>query len=65
MENKIKDFDKDLQRYESQLYCTDCGNDKVDKTFIYNRTVANGEVWNCKECGKENLTDEKPNADNY
>jgi len=59
-----KDFDKDMERYEESLYCSECGNDDK-KTFNYSRTVANGEVWNCKICDKENLTPEKPNADLY
>lgn len=59
-----RDFDKDMEQYEESLYCNECGNDD-ENTFNYNRTVANGEVWNCKICNKENLTPEKPNADLY
>jgi hypothetical protein len=35
---------EDLQNYEDELYCSNCGNDSK-KTFNYIRTVANGEVY--------------------
>ena len=65
VDKSLGKYEKDLQQYEDSLYCTDCGNDKVDKTFIYSRTVANGEIWDCRECGKENMSNQKPNPDNY
>jgi hypothetical protein len=37
---------EDLQNYEDELYCSNCGND-AKKTFNYIRTVANGVYW-CK-----------------
>lgn len=55
---------EDLQNYEDELYCSNCGNDSK-KTFNYVRTVANGEVYWCKRCKTENLVNEKPNEDNY
>lgn len=55
---------EDLQNYEDELYCSNCGNDSK-KTFNYIRTVANGEVYWCKKCKTENLVSEKPNEDNY
>ena len=55
---------EDLQNYEDELYCSNCGNDSK-KTFNYARTVANGEVYWCKRCKTENLVNEKPNEDNY
>jgi predicted SprT family Zn-dependent metalloprotease len=55
---------EDLQNYEDELYCSNCGNDSK-KTFNYIRTVANGEVYWCKRCKTENLVSEKPNEDNY
>jgi hypothetical protein len=55
---------EDLQNYEDELYCSNCGNDSK-KTFNYIRTVANGEVFCCKRCNTENLVSEKPNEDNY
>lgn len=58
-----KYFD-DLEEYENDLYCSECGNDSK-ATFTYSRTVANGEVWYCKRCQKENLTLNKPNEDDY
>lgn len=61
---KADDYEAVLEEYEESLYCTECGNDSK-KTFIYQRTVANGEVWFCKKCKKENLTNEKPKEDDY
>jgi hypothetical protein len=34
---------EDLQNYEDELYCSNCGNDSK-KTFNYIRTVANGSL---------------------
>lgn len=55
---------EDMENYESSFSCTDCGN-QLPSNFTYERTVANGEVWLCKSCGKEILVDHEPNADNY
>lgn len=55
---------EDLQNYEDELYCSNCGNDSKKK-FNYIRTVANGEVYWCNRCKTENLVSEKPNEDNY
>jgi len=61
---EIRDFDTDIEKYENELYCSMCGNDDK-KTFIYDRSVANGEIWNCKDCGKENIVNHEPKADDY
>lgn len=60
----MTDFFKCLEEYNDQLFCRECGNDSK-RTFVYSRTVANGEVWLCKKCKMEKLCSEKPNEDNY
>lgn len=35
---------------ETEVYCTDCGE---DENFKYIGTYANGDFWKCKNCGKE------------
>lgn len=55
---------EDLEKWENEFYCNECGCDKVTG-FYYDRTVANGEVWICKNCKTEDLVSEKPNEDNY
>lgn len=57
-------YSEDLENYKEQLYCTCCGEDSKD-AFIFSRTVSNGEVWWCKNCLQETMTDKKPNEDNY
>ena len=54
----------DLEAYEESLYCSSYGNDSK-KTFNYQRTVSNGEVYWCNRCKTENLVSHKPNEDNY
>lgn len=57
-------FFSDLERYENDLYCDECGEE--DKTnFVYQRTCASGEVWHCKTCNQEHVKGVKPNEDNY
>lgn len=61
-EEKEYRFLKEMQDYEDSKFCKDCGdNSKI--TFVYQRTVANGEVWFCKKCKTENLTNLEPKED--
>jgi len=53
-----------LKAYKESLYCSSCGNDN-NKTFFYQRTVANGEVYWCNRCKTENLVSHQPNEDNF
>lgn len=57
-------FFGDLDDYMDSFECNECGS-HGQKEFIYNRTVANGEVWTCKNCNAELLVNEEPNEDNY
>lgn len=57
-------FFKDIKKWESSLYCKECGNDETT-TFLYGRTVANGCVYDCKHCGTETLLKHKPKEENY
>lgn len=59
--NKI-DYFEDLEKWENSFYCNECGCDDVTG-FIYDRTVANGEVWHCKRCKIETIVSDKPNED--
>jgi len=62
--DKSKNFEKDLDKYENQFSTNEC--DCIGKeNFAYERTVANGEVWHCKEHNVEIMTDEEPKEDNY
>jgi hypothetical protein len=58
------DYFEDLEKCENGFYCNECGCDK-NTDFIYDRSVANGEVWHCKRCKTETIVDDKPNEDNY
>lgn len=58
---KKKNYYKDLEKYDDEIYCNTCGSVDV----YYQRSVANGEVWECKLCGQEVLTSHKPNEDDY
>lgn len=62
--SKVKDLFEDFGKYQLEFDCNECGNNGEDN-FSYDRTVANGEVWYCKECNKELLITEKPNEDDY
>lgn len=58
-----KYFD-DLEKWENGFYCNECGCDKMTD-FVYDRTVANGEVWHCKNCKTDTIAGNKPNEDRY
>jgi len=68
---KIKDtggIDKyldDLDKWEKSFYCNECGNDNHTVDFSYSRTVANGDVYICRNCRTESVFGHKPNEDNY
>lgn len=57
-------FFSDLESYQQDLYCDECGEDAKDM-FVYQRTCASGEVWLCKTCNTERVKGVKPNEDNY
>lgn len=61
--NGIGKYFEDLERYEDELFCTECGNDT--KTFKHSRSVVHGEVWFCENCCIEKLVGKKPNEDDY
>lgn len=54
---------KDIEEWEASFYCN-CGEDTYEN-FTHQRTVSNGEVWGCQECGSECLVKEQPNEDDY
>lgn len=53
---------EDLERYEEELYCPHCGDNSA---LSYSRTVANGEVWYCRNCKEETMSGNKPREDDY
>jgi len=59
-----KNYFKDHETYLESFQCGVCGTPDQEQ-FIYDRTVANGEVWICKNCNEELLVNEEPNEDNY
>lgn len=62
--DRMNDFFEDIDFYYDSFNCNECGNSGVEN-FIYDRTVANGEIWFCEKCNTELLTSEQPNEDNY
>lgn len=56
---KERNYEDDLERYEQEFECNNCGNDLLG----YSRTVANGAVWWCDKCKSEVLLSERPNED--
>ena len=60
-----KDYNEDLKEWENSFNCGYCGIEGTHKDFTYQRTVANGEVWECRNCNKETLVAEKQNEDDY
>lgn len=54
----------DMERWQNSFQCKECGADE-QSDFIYDRTVANGEVWKCKHCSTEALVGNQPNEHNY
>ena len=59
------DYFEDLENWENSFSCGGCGIESDSSDFIYQRTCASGEVWECKSCGYENQVEEKPNEDDY
>jgi hypothetical protein len=57
-------FFDDLEKYEEQLYCSECGEDDK-KTFHYSRTTSNADVWWCQNCKREEVVSKRPNEYNY
>tara|TARA_R110002020_G_scaffold448165_2_gene660849 strand:- start:443 stop:637 length:195 start_codon:yes stop_codon:yes gene_type:complete len=60
----IDKYFKDLEDWENEFQCNECGEDEK-KGFGYMRTVANGEVWICNNCNTDNLVSNRPNEDKY
>ena len=58
------DFEEKIHEYENSFNCNECGEDKKEG-FTYDRTVSNGEIWNCKNCKTELVTPEEPNEDKF
>lgn len=44
---------------DNDPYCMECGSE----TLAYQRTVANGDEWRCKDCGHVFLWDEPKEDD--
>lgn len=64
MTTGIYKFFEDIDKWENSFECNICG--ELDhNNFVYDRTVANGEVWHCSNCQNEIVVNEKPNEDNY
>ena len=65
MDNRkeLKDYFNDIEEWENSFYCN-CGYDTFEY-FNYQRTVPNGEVWDCQNCGSELLVRVQPNEDDY
>jgi len=63
-DNTYSDYFKDTEKWEESFYCYECGSDS-ERDFVYERSVANGEIWHCKNCKKETRVDHKPNQDDY
>lgn len=59
-----EDFSIDMEKWEETFICNECGCDG-HLNFRYVRTVANGEVWQCKNCSQEILVDDKPDEYKY
>lgn len=59
----MEDYLKDIEDWESS-FCCNCGEDTFEK-FTWQRSVSNGEVWECEDCGSECLVDHQPNEDDY
>ncbi len=57
-------YEKALHNYISSFECNECDN-SGQSNFLYDRTVANGECWTCKQCKKENLFNEEPREENF
>lgn len=55
---------EDLEKWENSFHCNECGCNEMED-FNYQRTVANGEGWVCKQCKTETIQGNKPNEDNY
>lgn len=58
----MEDFFEDLDKYLESLYCIECGQ---DENLKYDRTVSNGEIWICPNCGHTIIVNHRPNEDNY
>ena len=60
----MEEYFEDMDEWEDSFSCSNCG--EIDPNeFIYQRTVANGEVWCCKNCKTETLVNDQPNEDDY
>ena len=62
VESLLSDFFEDIEKWETEFYCNECGCDK-STDFAFDRSVSNGEVWHCKHCQTEILVSHKPNED--
>lgn len=53
------DYATAFKEWEEEFVCEECGNHGTNN-FIYQRTVANCEVWGCKNCKTELLVTNMP-----
>ena len=54
----------DIEKWENSFDCNGCGTMEFED-FVFEMSVANGEVWKCKFCKSETIVDHQPNEDNY
>lgn len=47
-----KSYEQDMELWHNEFNCFDCGM-TGEGNFAYERCVANGDVYTCKNCGKE------------
>lgn len=43
------------QESDDLVYCDECGGGPEDGTYVYERTVANGQVWHCSTCNRDGI----------
>ena len=55
----MNNYLEEIEEWENSFECNECGNNDHNN-YIYDRTVANGEVWHCKDCGNEIMVEEMP-----
>ena len=56
---EMNNYLEEIEEWENSFECNECGNNDHNN-YIYDRTVANGEVWHCKDCGNEIMVEEMP-----
>ena len=48
----MNNYLEEIEEWEESFGCNECGNNDYNN-YTYDRTVSNGEVWHCKDCGNE------------